>query len=334
MRILLLTDGMNGVVYHRIATPHLRMQLQGLCEVDVCQNPHEFNTIEYKEYDLIIFSRWLGEYHYDVLKMIAQSGTKYIVDVDDYWALPRYNPAYWAYRKGIKQAIKDAMHYADAVITTTPALSAKAKEFNDNVYVIPNCIDFEHEQWSQPKEKGDKLRIGWVGGITHYEDLKLCNEAINDLQKKYDFEFYLCGYTGGETWEKIMKLFDNVKLVQGTNTFEYAHSYKHLDFVIAPLLNESFNNHKSELKILEAAAYRLPIVVSNCLPYTYCINNLGVLPTANANWYDNIERMINMGEATRQQMGNDNYEFCAKHYNLLEWNKERLKIYESIVNGN
>lgn len=333
MNLLLLCDGMNGVIYHRIATPHLRMQLMGLANVDVCQNPHEFMDIDYKAYDLIIFSRWLGEKHYDVLKKIAQSGTKYAVDVDDYWALPRYNPAYQAYRKGIKQAIKDAMHYADAVICTTPHLQSKVFEFNRNCYIVPNCLDYEHEQWSQDKPKSYNLRIGWVGGVTHYEDLKLVNEAINRLQFDYDFEFYICGYTGGEEWDKIVKLFNNPKIVGGVNTFEYGHAYKHLDFVIAPLLNESFNNHKSELKILEASAYNLPIVVSDCYPYKYCENNLGVLFAANDKWEDRIEKMILMSEESRQGMGQLNSEYCRKHYNLEHWCRERELIYKKIING-
>ncbi len=105
MRILILTDGMNGVVYHRIYTPHLRLQLDGQATIDVCQSQEEWMTIDFKLYDVIVFSRWLGKYHYDILKRIADAGKPYVIDVDDYWVLPKYNPAYWAYRKGIKNAI-------------------------------------------------------------------------------------------------------------------------------------------------------------------------------------------------------------------------------------
>jgi hypothetical protein len=73
MKILILTDGMNGVVYHRIYTPHLRMQLDGQAEIDVCQSQEEWMTIDFKLYDVIVFSRWLGKYHYDVLKRIADA---------------------------------------------------------------------------------------------------------------------------------------------------------------------------------------------------------------------------------------------------------------------
>ena len=124
MKLLILTDGMNGVVYHRLFTPHLRMQIDGQADVSVCQSQEEWLTLDYSQFDVIIFSRWLGAKHYDVLKKIADSGTPYVVDIDDYWVLPKYNPAYWAYRKGIKQAVKDSINYADGVITTTLHLAS------------------------------------------------------------------------------------------------------------------------------------------------------------------------------------------------------------------
>ncbi len=31
--------------------------------------------------DVIVFSRWLGKYHYDILKRIADAGKPYVIDV-------------------------------------------------------------------------------------------------------------------------------------------------------------------------------------------------------------------------------------------------------------
>ena len=168
MKLLILTDGINGVVYHRLFTPHLRMQIDGHAEVSVCQSPEEWLTLDYSQFDVIVFSRWLGAKHYDVLKKIADSGTPYVVDIDDYWVLPKYNPAYPAYRSGIKQAIKDAINYADAVITTTIHLASQIREINENVIIASNCLDYTHKQWeAEPMERTDKVKVGWIGGVTH-----------------------------------------------------------------------------------------------------------------------------------------------------------------------
>ena len=327
MKLLILTDGMNGVVYHRLFTPHLRMQLDGQADVSVCQSHEEWLTLDYTQFDVIIFSRWLGAKHYDVLKKIADSGTPYVVDIDDYWVLPKYNPAYWNYRKGIKQGVKDAINYADAVITTTPALAKEIRQINENVTVVSNCLDLTHKQWEgEPLPRTDKVKVGWVGGVTHEEDLKLIAEEIKGM----DIEFYICGYTPGEIWNRIAKSMPDAKIVEGTTVFEYGEVYRHFDIVVAPLQNTKFNNCKSELKILEASAYKKPIICSAVLPYLYHTANDGVLFLPRNQWRSGIQKLIDAGHGVRQSMGQSNYDYCKKHHNLALHNLTRMSVYQSL----
>jgi glycosyltransferase involved in cell wall biosynthesis len=327
MKLLILTDGMNGVVYHRLFTPHLRMQIDGQADVSVCQSQEEWLTLDYTQFDVIIFSRWLGARHYDVLKKIADSGTPYVVDIDDYWVLPKYNPAYWNYRKGIKQGVKDAINYADAVITTTPALAKEIRQINENVVIASNCLDYTHKQWeAEPLPRTDKIKVGWVGGVTHEEDLKLIAEEIKGM----DIEFYICGYTPGEIWNRIAKSMPDAKIVEGTTVFEYGEVYKHFDIVVAPLQDTKFNNCKSELKILEASAYKKPIICSAVLPYLYHTANDGVLFLPRNQWRSGIQKLIDAGHGVRQSMGQSNYEYCKKHHNLELHNLTRLQLYKSL----
>jgi hypothetical protein len=52
------------------------------------------------------------------------------------------------------------------------------------------------------------VKIGWVGGITHEEDLKLIADDINAM----DVEFYIVGYTPSEHWNNIVKLIPKAKI--------------------------------------------------------------------------------------------------------------------------
>lgn len=326
MKLLILTDGINGVVYHRIYAPHLRMQINGEAEVDVCQSQAEWMTVDLTPYDVIVFSRWLGKNQYDVLKRITDAGKPYVIDVDDYWVLPKYNPAYWAYRKGIKNCIKDAINYADAVFCTTPKLANQVRAINDNVYIVPNCLDTSHNQWKQPKEKNERVKIGWVGGITHEEDLKLIADDINSM----DVDFYICGYTPSDHWNNIVKLIPKANIVQGTSVFEYGEVYKHFDFVLAPLVDNTFNNCKSELKIVEAAAYSIPIICSAVYPYLYHTANDGVIFATQNNWKASIQKLIDAGHSVRQSMGESNRIYCETYHNLELHNLTRLSVYQSL----
>jgi glycosyltransferase involved in cell wall biosynthesis len=303
------------------------MQIDGQADVSVCQSQEEWLTLDYTQFDVIIFSRWLGAKHYDVLKKIADSGTPYVVDIDDYWVLPKYNPAYWNYRKGIKQGVKDAINYADAVITTTPALAKEIRQINENVTVVSNCLDLTHKQWeAQALPRTDKIKVGWVGGVTHEEDLKLIAEEIKGM----DIEFYICGYTPGEIWNRIAKSMPDAKIVEGTTVFEYGEVYKHFDIVVAPLQNTKFNNCKSELKILEASAYKKPIICSAVLPYLYHTANNGVLFLPRNQWRSGIQKLIDAGHGVRQSMGQSNYDYCNKHHNLALHNLTRMSVYQSL----
>ena len=327
MKLLILTDGINGVVYHRLFTPHLRMQLDGQADVSVCQSQEEWLTLDYTQFDVIIFSRWLGAKHYDVLKKIADSGTPYVVDIDDYWVLPKYNPAYWAYRKGIKQGVKDAINYADAVITTTPALAKEIRQINENVIIASNCLDYSHKQWeAESMERTDKVKVGWVGGVTHEEDLKLIADQIKGL----DIEFYICGYTPGEIWNRIAKSMPDTKIVEGTTVFEYGEVYRHFDIVLAPLQDNKFNQCKSELKIVEASAYKKPIICSAVYPYLYHGDNDGVLFVQHNEWRTAIQKLVDAGRSVRESMGVSNYDYCQKHHNLELHNLTRLQLYKSL----
>jgi glycosyltransferase involved in cell wall biosynthesis len=303
------------------------MQIDGQADVSVCQSPEEWLTLDYKQFDLIIFSRWLGTKHYDVLKKIADSGTPYVVDIDDHWILPKYNPAYWAYRKGIKQCVKDSINYADAVITTTPALAKEIRLINENVIIASNCLDYTHKQWeAEAMERTDKVKVGWVGGVTHEEDLKLIADQIKGL----DIEFYICGYTPGEIWNRIAKSMPDAKIVEGTSVFEYGEVYRHFDFVVAPLQDNKFNNCKSELKIVEASAYKKPIICSAVYPYLYHGDNDGVLFVQHNEWRTAIQKLVDAGRSVRESMGVSNYDYCQKHHNLELHNLTRLQLYKSL----
>ena len=151
--------------------PFARLQQDHDVTVDVSQNRAEWGDLKYTDYDCVVFNRWLGDLQYNILEILAKKKVPYIIDIDDYWVLPRHNPAYQVYRKKIKNCIKDAIHYADAVMTTTPQLASVISPLNPNITIVKNALDYTHEQWQAKTDH--PLTIGWVGGISHEEDIKL-----------------------------------------------------------------------------------------------------------------------------------------------------------------
>jgi glycosyltransferase involved in cell wall biosynthesis len=75
--------------------------------------------------------------------------------------------------------------------------AAEIGKFNKRVYVLPNAINPEEKQYTPTPEKSDRVRIGWLGGSSHLEDLKLLNGVVNKMKSSNlldKVQFVLCGF--------------------------------------------------------------------------------------------------------------------------------------------
>lgn len=187
---------------------------------------------------------------------------------DNILSVPIYNEAFEAYGPNgdTRQRVIEQLRKSDGVITTTPFLKELYSEFNRNIHVIPNSIDFGIWDKVKRKPKGG-IRIGWAGGNAHGGDFEPYEPAIkNILSRHKDVKFVfvngparmgvpesLKGLPGIEhhaLWEPILKY----PAMLGRMDF---------DIAISPLMDSAFNRGKSNLKWLEASALSIPTVASN-----------------------------------------------------------------------
>jgi hypothetical protein len=99
--------------------------------------------------------------------------------------------------------------------------------------------------------------------------------------------------------------------------------------VLAPLTATKFNRYKSELKIVEAAAYNLPIVVSKVEPYTNHCNNLGVFFVTNNDWITPLTQLIESGK--EKQVGEVNAAYCDVNHNIHVINHDRMEMLRKVI---
>ena len=242
---------MNGVSFHRLYTPYVKIQIDYGITVDVSVDQNEWADLPFEKYDCVVFNRWLGKLQYNILPVLAKKKIPFIVDIDDYWVLPKYNPAYKFYRAYIKNGIKDSLHYADAVMVTTPQLREKVREFNHNVHIVPNALDYNQSQWKAETEH--PFTIGWVGGLSHTEDLKLLSDKIKPICEEYGARFLMCGFhenvpdwaimekaITGEPRHKRPEWFETRV---GTKANEFGKYYSEIDICLAPLQKTQFNRY-------------------------------------------------------------------------------------------
>lgn len=261
--------------------------------------PHDAHVVDTKDDDMVAVSQALSQAHVAIVRQGGEEGTrqmrtipefkhlKWVLDIDDQIELiSPYSQHYSEYgtkpfqdiwvagKNGFDPVANQArvdsllkgLQEADLVTVTTPKLAEYASQFNPNVAVLPNCVD-TNVWWKLPLKPNKTLRVGWSGGVSHYEDWYPIKDELNYLLRKYRFTLVVVGsWFPGLVDEDLRNLVEVWPWV----SFE-AHSYRmmcmNLDLAIVPLADLPFNHYKSAVKWYEFAAMELPSVVANITPY-------------------------------------------------------------------
>jgi glycosyltransferase involved in cell wall biosynthesis len=226
------------------------------------------------ETDVFVFSRNISpsmkpEF---VFHRMYQFGIKTICDMDDSPNLDSHHILATAYRKmNTSSCIITNVLMSSAITCTTPQLKrelqgiVKAKKRFD---IVKNAIDLNDDQWNKPLRtiaESDRV-FGWMGGVTHEHDLKILAKGYNLSESKP--KLALSGVVSGDAaWDRVVSQFPNAEFYPPKSIGEYADLLRNYDVALAPLKDTKFNRNKSELKMLEAAAVGIPIIVSDVYPY-------------------------------------------------------------------
>lgn len=329
MKVDIVVDR-NAVGYHRLVMPADTMDIRDIRLL--------FNELTYMDEvgksDVVILNRFI---HIPV-EEIQRRGAKVVVDIDDYWHLPAEHPLYqtW-YDQKVDEKIRQNIAQADMVWCTNQQLKEVILPLNHNVHVIPNALPFGHDQFKRQKpEKSPFTRFAWVGGSSHAVDIALLDKPFTllsqDRRLRERTQFTMGGYQEGLEWEKMLQVFmkvPNLKVLGAEPLNSYMRLYRDSDAALIPLKPSMFSQHKSVLKILEAASQKLPCIASDTLPYTEIMED-GVLFAGSAEeWVEHI-RFITQEPLAARQMGQNLYQYCKEHYDLKTWSARRRELLDHL----
>lgn len=251
-----------------------------------------------------------------------------IYDTDDALDLvDPWNPAFSDSRKQEETALTMVTR-ADVVTTTTPELAQHLKKWNPNVVVVPNSVD--PEEWApRPRSANQPIRVGWLGGNSHFLDIAIALDAIADLKKRSNFTFVIYGLT---TYGSVREMYEKHSSVEG-ETFrssplgravkvflkkteglayeffpfvpasQYAQTLcdLRLDIGLAPLSATSFNRHKSCVKYYEYAMSGAATLASDVLPYSDEVPRRA--DNARKSWTSGLTELLqlNLGQTAQQE---------------------------------
>ena len=179
--------------------------------VDIDYEPRMTDLNFWKNYQIVHIHRNIGGSYENtplLIKWLQSQGIVVIVDIDDYWMPGNEHPLHDLIRTNkINEKIVANLKTASYVTTTTKIFADEIRKFNKNVVVLPNGIDPNEPQFTEPTLPSEKLRVGWLGGSSHLHDLMLLESSFVkfDENDRKNLQFYLCGFDVRGTVTEINK---------------------------------------------------------------------------------------------------------------------------------
>jgi glycosyltransferase involved in cell wall biosynthesis len=291
-------------------------------------------------YDILLFNRLTYYYDEDLNKARETHGCKLVMDLDDDWKLPHNHVLYQNLLK-LEPYIENNLRNADMVTCTNERLADKIFPFNNNVHIFPNAIPYGYKQFYTDKVQDDRVRLFWCGSITHEHDLALLRYPLQRIQgQHHKFKMVIGGYTGKNpyekyVWDKMVRIYtNNLKLPHdiygGLLPSMYMELYNFADICLIPLEKSDWHACKSNLKILESATKKCPVIVSNVEPYNVDKDMPVLWANNSADWYKHINYLINNKNA-RIDYGEALHEYCKDKYNYKEINDRRRSAFADLI---
>ena len=195
------------------------------------------------------------------------------------------------------ESVRYCLRRAEMVTVSTPYLAELYAPFNSNIVVLQNCV--KAELLDMGRKRRDRVTVGWQGGTSHLVDLCAVQDPLREVLDAHpEADMHWIGT-------------DYSPLVRRRCRFtpwsdDVGDYYKAVDFdiAIAPLADVPFNQAKSYLKALDAAAMGIPVVAQDMEPYREFVRDgeTGYLVSTPEQWVSRLTELIN-DEAARTEMG-------------------------------
>ncbi len=343
--ILYILRDKGGCGFYRCSQPATFLRVRGLMNAIVdFKNTTRQHILQS---DIIVFQESGSSISVDAMNFAIENKKPVVIETDDFLhkvsphnksGYGAWNPSTLFLHRFVQQMIK-----SNAVTVSTPQLARELFPYNDKIYILPNFLN--EDKWSklqQTKKNDGLIRIGWAGGNAHKDDLmmisKVIEKIIHEYKGKIKFEtmgmikaelqgvfnnleeFHevcpKCNYQGESvTW--IGEELDNYPMVLASHGW---------DIAVAPVINESFGNAKSDLKLKEYSAIGFPIVASDVVPYREALEDGCdvLLAKSFKEWYNNIKELVENPEH-REKMRKANKKWVAD-----KWIGENIQLYADV----
>jgi hypothetical protein len=316
--ISLITQKLNGVTLYRSLLPHASiLKYEPEHHVKFVDNLIMLKDEELAEHDILQMSYSMYD-KFDV-ERAKRLGLKVVIDVDDYWMVDRFHELYDNFKENDRAKIViEIIKQADAITTSTELLAEKIKLFKDVLSVLPNNL--MEDNFVAPKVNPTPY-LAWIGGSNHTSDMF----EIQHLVKTLKFPVFI-----PEMYRIVFK--DRFLYYPAQDIPDYLNLYNKFDIILAPLRKNKFNQYKSPLKLIEAGAFKKPIIVSNVEPFKcYLKHKENCLVVSKKSEWNKWSKLLSNDADMRKELGENLFKDTMREFNTEIITKKRIEFYKSIL---
>lgn len=230
--------------------------------------------------------------------------------------------------KAQEEFLEGARQYRDMLrlclhgIASTPAIARHMRtHVAGEVLVLENGLDDRilrlANESAPPAESapGDAVTIGYGSGSrTHDADFLVAADALSRVMQRHA-NVRLVVHGPLKLPPSLTRHADRIFCIPFLEADDYLRALSAWDINIAPLEKTAFNHAKSNIKFIEAAAFRIPSVCSATEPFSAVIahGRNGMLARSSDEWERALTQLVT-DSALRHHMGNEAHRSAMNRY--------------------
>jgi glycosyltransferase involved in cell wall biosynthesis len=208
-----------------------------------------------------------------------------------------------------------AVQQADRVIAGNPVLADWASQHNQNVVIIPSCVDPSVYRTKLEYAVQDPPRLGWIGSAGNERYLLAVAPALREVHRRTGARLTLIG-TSEPRLGELESMIDRVAWSEATQQTALAE----LDVGIAPVPDAPYERGKCGYKILQYAAAGVPVAGSPVGVNLEILSLLGCpAPSTEAEWVDALTELLTLSTAARRELGERARAVVERGYSYDAW---------------
>lgn len=289
------------------------------------------NIIQIEDYNLVLlFREALPIGSTFIEKTLNQKGVKMIFDFDDAIWLQNVSNANrtFAFLKDAEKT-SQLISYCNMVFAGNQYLANYARQFNQNVKIVPTTIDTQEYQRREIEGKKGEICIGWSGSITTIQHFEHALPALKKIKQLFKDKVYFKVIGDGNyenedidlkglPWQKDTELED----------------LSEIDIGIMPLPDDEWAKGKCGLKGLQYMALEIATIMSPVGVNTEIIQHglNGYLASTTEEWVHCLSQLVENADL-RNKMGQAGRQTVVEKYSV-EANKHLyLKYFNEVLEG-